>query len=307
MRLVTAFVLILGLVSFASAQTVSDDGVITSVNAQSYSASPEAAGSLTTTFAGGNGFAGNMFDITPTADLQITALDIHDEGVGATSTVDVWYRPGTSFGFEGSSAGWMLIGSYSGVGAGFGLGTFIDMTGNGVTFTGGSSYGMYVNLTSYGVGGSRLNYTNGTPTTYSNADLSLLTNCGKASPDFTGSTFFDRVWNGTVYYDTTAGPTLTVSDLFAGQPGTFDFTNGTPNDNAYLAYSVVGMGSTFVPFLNVTLDLASPKQAGGVQVTDATGATTWTLPIPPGAAGLTVYLQAVQFGVKSNVETKMIM
>jgi len=66
-----------------------------------------------------------------------------------------------------------------------------------------------------------------------------------------------------------------ASALFAAKRATFDYTNGTPNDSAYLAYSTSGQGSTFVSFLNVTLDLASPKQAGGIQVTDATGATTW--------------------------------
>jgi len=300
MKLALTSLLLLCLVTVGFAQNVADDGQ-TNVNAQVYTPSTMAAGSLTTTFAGGNGFAGNMFDITPTADMGITAIDVHDEGVGATSTVDVWYRPGTSFGYEGSSAGWTLMGSYTGVGAGFGLGTYIDMAGNGVTFVGGSTYGMYVNLTSYGVGGSRLNYTNGTPTTYSNADLSLLTNCGKATPDFTGSTFADRMWNGTVYYDTSAGPNLDVSPLTAGQTGTFTFTGGTPNTNAYLAYSLRGPGSTPVPFLNVVLDIAGPKQAGPTLTSDPAGTTIWNLPIPGSASGANIWLQAVQYGVKTNV------
>jgi|GEM_PF-4297341 len=91
MRLITAFIVILGVVSLATAQTVSDDGTVSSVNAQSYS------------------------------------------GLAAGTT-----NP-----------------------------TFIDMTGNGVTFTGGSSYGIYVNLTSYNPNGSRLIYTDGIPTNYS--------------------------------------------------------------------------------------------------------------------------------------------
>jgi|GEM_PF-3286093 len=190
----------------------------------SYGSGPSGA-SLTTTFAGGNGYAGNMFDITPTDDLQINALDIHDQGVGSTSTVELWYRPGTSVGYESSSSGWTLIGTYSGVAAGFGVGTFIDISGNGVTFSGGSSYGFFVNLTSYGVGGSRLNYTNGNPTTYSNADLSLLTNCGKATGGFTGSTFADRMWNGTIYYHVLPS-VKTLTTLFAANNGaagnTFD-------------------------------------------------------------------------------------
>jgi len=299
MKLALTSLLLLCLATVGFAQIVADDGQ-TVVNAQAYTPSTMAAGSLTTTFAGGNGYAGNMFDITPTADMGITAIDVHDEGLGSTSNVDVWYRPGTSVGFEASSTGWTLMGSYTGVGAGFGLGTYIDMAGNGVTFVGGSTYGMYVDLTSYGVGGSRLNYTNGAPTVYSNADLSLLTNCGKATPAFTGSTFADRMWNGTIYYDTAGGPNLDVSPLTAGQTGTFTFTGGAPNTNAYLAYSVVGLGSTTVPFLNVVLDIANPKQAGGTLVSDPSGTTIWNLPIP-NKPGVNVWLQAVQYGITTNV------
>lgn len=97
--------------------------------------------------------------------------------------------------------------------------------------------------------------------------------------------------------------TLTVSPdpLVGGQTATFTAENGDPSTNTYLAYSLHGPGSTFVPFLNVTLDIAKPKQAGGVVVSDATGKAVWNLPIPAQAVGRNVWLQAVQYGNKTNV------
>jgi len=89
--------------------------------------------------------------------------------------------------------------------------------------------------------------------------------------------------------------------LVGGSTGTFSATNGDANTNTYLAYSMAGPGSTFVPFLNVTIDLAAPKQAGGVVTSDGQGNATWNLPIPAGAVGRNVWVQAVQYGKKTNV------
>jgi len=89
--------------------------------------------------------------------------------------------------------------------------------------------------------------------------------------------------------------------LVAGQTGTFTATNGDANVNTYLAYSLVGSGSTYVPFLNVTLDLTAPKQGGPTVVSDPSGTAVWNLTVPAGAAGRNVWLQAVQYGNVSNL------
>jgi hypothetical protein len=73
----------------------------------------------------------------------------------------------------------------------------------GLTINPGELYGFYVDLTSYP--GASLLYTNGGPTTFTNADISLTTNTGQGDPAFTGSSFFPRQWNGTVYYDIVTG------------------------------------------------------------------------------------------------------
>jgi len=99
---------------------------------------------------------------------------------------------------------------------------------------------------------------------------------------------------------------LTVGNLTAGQNGQFDVSGGTANTLTYLAYSVQGLGSTYVAPLNVTLDLARPVQAGTAKMSNSSGNASWTLPIPGGTNGRPVWFQAAQFGRKSNVVAKTI-
>jgi hypothetical protein len=68
-----------------------------------------------------------------------------------------------------------------------------------VQFEVGEKYGMYVDITNYPSPG--INYTNG-QYVFFNDDLWLETWYGKGDPAFTGSTFFPRAWNGTIYYNT---------------------------------------------------------------------------------------------------------
>lgn len=98
-------------------------------------------------------------------------------------------------------------------------------------------------------------------------------------------------------------PTLTVNPdpLIAGQSGSFTVDNMTPTSQTYLAYSLRGSGSTYVPQLNITLDLSQPQQAGNPKKTDANGHTVWNLPIPQNAAGRNVWFQAAQYQNKTNL------
>ena len=101
------------------------------------------------------------------------------------------------------------------------------------------------------------------------------------------------------------GPTLTVDPLplIAGHSATFTLTNGNPDAPAALAYSLTGLGSTYIPQLNVTMDLDRPRQADGLRRTDANGETAWNLPVPAAGAGRTTWLQVVQYELKTNVVT----
>lgn len=92
----------------------------------------------------------------------------------------------------------------------------------------------------------------------------------------------------------------TPGPVVAGQNATFDVADGQPNTATFLAYGLA-LGSTPVPPLGITLDLDGAQQLGSAVVADGQGAASWTLPVPPAAAGLTVYLQACQNGQTSNV------
>lgn len=95
--------------------------------------------------------------------------------------------------------------------------------------------------------------------------------------------------------------TVTPDPLLAGKQGVFAVTGGFPLNPTFLAFSLVGPGSTPVPLLNITLGLAAPRQAGGTMQTDSQGAGSWILPVPGGAGGRSVWLQAAQYGMVSNV------
>lgn len=157
-------------------------------------------GSLTTLFAADNSFRGNTFDIENIgADpINITGWDVNLDFPGSTNTIDIYWRAGTSVGFENDPTGWTLLGSDAAVvSAGLDLPSVVTMP----TFTiqPGELFGFYVDVASYP--SASIQYTNGGPSTFSNTELSLTTYVGKGDPVFTGSTFSYRQWNGTVHYE----------------------------------------------------------------------------------------------------------
>lgn len=98
-------------------------------------------------------------------------------------------------------------------------------------------------------------------------------------------------------------PVLTVSPkpLIAGQYGTFTVTNTKSFRSVYLAGTVFGMGETFVPVLDVTLDLNRPIQIGNAVISDKDGNAQWTIFIDERARGINIWIQAVQYCLKTNV------
>ena len=112
-------------------------------------------------------------------------------------------------------------------------------------------------------------------------------------------TDFSSAGSGTT---TSASFTLAVTPdpMQGGMNATFNVTNGTPNTNTWLAYSLTGPGSTYISMLDVTLGLANPVQGAGPTMSNGSGAVTWTLPIPS-VSGVNVWLQAVQYGQATNV------
>jgi hypothetical protein len=106
-----------------------------------------------------------------------------------------------------------------------------------------------------------------------------------------------------IKYTSAPPPELTISPdpPVAGQTAIFSVTNMEPDSNCYLGYSLMGPGNVFVPFINTTLNLQQPVQAGSVKVSNQAGTAVWQLPIPNNAAGVNVWFQAAQYNQVSNV------
>lgn len=92
---------------------------------------------------------------------------------------------------------------------------------------------------------------------------------------------------------------LSVDPLFGGQFATASTDNSTPGETVYLIYSLTGTGSTYVPALDVTLNLNNP-QLGSSAVADGSGTASFNEFVPD-VPPTVVWLQAAEAGRKSNV------
>jgi len=153
--------------------------------------------SVGTTWAGGNGQNGAMFDVTclNAAGITITAFDFNDRS-GGPADVEVWYVTDktTYVGKDTNQALWTRLGTQTGITtAPVGYPTGINI--GGLNLTQGQTCGIYVTRTD----GTSLSYTNGPTRAYENPDLRIENRgIGKVYPF--GSTFANRVWNGSVHY-----------------------------------------------------------------------------------------------------------
>ena len=94
---------------------------------------------------------------------------------------------------------------------------------------------------------------------------------------------------------------LSTSGLYSGSSSLLDVGNGSANTRTYLAYSLAGLGTFSVPALGVTLGIAAPVLATSPKNTNAAGGVTFFLQIPGSAAGRSVWMQAAQSGMVTNV------
>ncbi|MBE0659845.1 MAG: PEP-CTERM sorting domain-containing protein [Bryobacteraceae bacterium] len=163
------------------------------------------AATIGTTFASGNSFAGNMFDVTNVSGGPVTILGTFRVNVSGDGpqTMDVYYRLGGYAGFESNAGDWTLLGSDTFTPMGVGVPSPID-AGNSFVIGAGETYGMYFDLSSYVSGGSQVNYTNGSDV-LTDGVLQLTLGIGRGDPAFTGSIFNPRIWNGEIDYVQGAG------------------------------------------------------------------------------------------------------
>ncbi|MCH8236467.1 MAG: S8 family serine peptidase, partial [Chloroflexi bacterium] len=150
------------------------------------------SGSIKTTFRGGNGNAGAMFDITAHEDITISGFDIQHTAT-VSITIEVYSVAGGFAGNETNPAAWTLMGSQILTPNGEGAATHVSI--GGLSIAAGQTFGLYVTDTA---GAGFMRYTNGRET-WDNGEVAISTGVGKFYPF--GGTSLGRSWNGVVYYD----------------------------------------------------------------------------------------------------------
>lgn len=187
-------------------------------------------GSITTFFNTDNSFAGNMFDIQNigTDPIMITSFDVNLATGGTGVIISVFSIPGTYVGNDTNPVPWTLMGTATVNSAGTNVPTPVNV--GGLTINPGQSYGLYLTATNYPVG--TMLYTNGA-NVVSNTEVQLTLGAGKGNPDFTGSTFTPRSWNGTIYYDILGGtPTPTATATPTETPLPTETPTALPTETA---------------------------------------------------------------------------
>jgi subtilisin-like proprotein convertase family protein len=94
---------------------------------------------------------------------------------------------------------------------------------------------------------------------------------------------------------------LSVAPLIHGAVSAAEVSYGAPAEPTWLAYSLAGLGSTPIPALGVVLGLQNPQAYGAMVVSDGFGAAEWNINVPTSATGVSYWLQALQFGLVSNI------
>jgi hypothetical protein len=159
------------------------------------------AASLSTTYANNNQQNGKMFDVVAQQSVRITGLSLNLRP--GTHNIEIYGRPGTWVGFNGSSAGWTLLGTASSVTSnGNGVATPIPLTLN-IVLGAGQRYALYA--TSTGSPSIGVNYTNGSSVgtvAAQDAYLQILEGAGIEYPFSTS--FTPRIPNVTITYDPAA-------------------------------------------------------------------------------------------------------
>lgn len=95
---------------------------------------------------------------------------------------------------------------------------------------------------------------------------------------------------------------LDVTPLIGGQNATFTVTDATSGNDVYFVYSLTGLGYRYIGSLSVVIDLANPQLAG-TAAADGSGTAQLVVAVPNGAKGKTVWLQAVESGRKTSVQS----
>lgn len=149
---------------------------------------------LPSTFLGGNGASGTMFDVLPSRGIEIRKLYLNlakEESVN----VELWTRTGTHVSYENKP--WLWQRSSVALVEGNGRGKKSCMDVGSLTLNANTRYAFYLVVTK-----GKFRYTNGKGVgnvTASNNDLTIYEGAGLSRPF--GTVYNNRIWNGDVFYD----------------------------------------------------------------------------------------------------------
>ncbi|KAG7347165.1 M6 family metalloprotease domain containing protein [Nitzschia inconspicua] len=149
---------------------------------------------LSTTFIGGNGAAGNMFDVFAKKTIVLRLLYLHLNVQGPVS-VEVWTRTGTHVSFESKPWLWQRRVVVSVDGRGRGKKTMLDV--GGIQLNANTRYSFYIMILN-----GRMRYTNGNRVgraVNENSDCIVYEGVGLSVPFH--NVFSPRIWNGDLHYD----------------------------------------------------------------------------------------------------------
>jgi len=217
---------------------------------QSLIGAPSGVPNLTTTFAAGNWWKSNYFDITASggSNVTINTYDINTHSTGSIS-VQIWYRTDTYVGHTTDPAGWIQVGTTQTVtGQGTGNPTSVN-PGASVTVPNGSEYGFFISCYSGSTG--RIRYSNG-EYTYSDSYINIECGhgCNTSEPGYGNTSSNPRTWNGTVYYTYTGAPSndFNFYNLTVSTDGTVTTTDDIHCYNNFTNSSntVLDMGSNVI-------------------------------------------------------------
>ncbi len=119
---------------------------------------------------------------------------------------------------------------------------------------------------------------------------------GQTTQPYPGDLYLNGVIDNTdvgfnTYMLPVPGPTIAVSNLVAGQTGTFTVSNASPNGPIIAGYSLLGGGPTPSAFGDILL--SPPWTRLPAITTDAAGAASLSGPVPPPLSGTPVWFHAL--------------
>ena len=231
--------------------------VVTTLSGPATSGCSGVTDSLTCPNAGGNGFAGNMFNLINTSSSSITITGFSQGGTYTTAAVEmeVWMYPGDYLPLINDTISWIMVGAatvdlVSGVSSGH-----IPVTG--VIIPAGATYGFRVGST-----GASIAYTNGTGTSgvttwQSKSDLIITEGHGGGYPFYNQNT--PRNWNGTIHY----GGGASWFDVNSGQLiGSGDSLSYTPTQTTDVCAVLNCNGVTYSDTMTITVLNTSVSATG---------------------------------------------